>query len=233
MYTYGILFVKRANISVGRFVMETPSRTELEKGRKRDAILKAAEKVFLSKGYAETSMNDLAEKSQFTKRTIYAYFTCKEDLFCAVIEIWYEELFAEMKRLVPETGSGLDRIRQSCFCYYGLYRKKPVALSLMNALAPVKAARSSEKLPNYDKLLEFKNMLIVLITKLFEDGKKDGSIRTDIPTPELVASFVFTLTGYFNILSLNGKSYIAYFGFDEKLFVKNSITLLVDSVKKK
>jgi len=212
--------------------VDSPSRTELEKERKRDAILKAAEKLFLSKGYAETSMNDLAEKSQFTKRTIYSYFTCKEDLFCAVIRIWYEELFAEMKRLVPETGSGLERIRQSCFCYYELYRKKPVALNLMNALAPVKAARNSVDLPNYPKLSDFKTMLIGLITQLFEDGKKDGSIRTDIATPELVASFVFTLTGYFNILSLNGKSYIKYFGFDEMLFVKNGITLLVDSVKK-
>lgn len=53
---------------------------------KRQKILKAAIELFLSEGYAATSMNRVASLSGVTKQTIYSHFQDKEGLFAALIE---------------------------------------------------------------------------------------------------------------------------------------------------
>jgi len=55
-----------------------------EERRKR--ILETAEKLFIQKGYAMTSMVDIAQHGEMSKRTIYQHFETKEMLFKALVE---------------------------------------------------------------------------------------------------------------------------------------------------
>ncbi len=43
------------------------------------------ENLFSINGYTNTSMDALAERCEYTKRGIYRYFVCKEDLYYAVL----------------------------------------------------------------------------------------------------------------------------------------------------
>ena len=53
---------------------------------KQEQILQGAMQVFLSHGYAGTSMDRVASASNVSKQTIYSYFQDKEGLFTALIE---------------------------------------------------------------------------------------------------------------------------------------------------
>jgi len=53
--------------------------------RKDDIVLEAAERAFLQSGYANTSMDGVAELAGVSKRTVYTNFGSKQDLFAAVI----------------------------------------------------------------------------------------------------------------------------------------------------
>ena len=53
--------------------------------RKTDIVLEAAENCFLEAGYANTSMDTVAERANVSKRTIYSNFANKAALFAAVI----------------------------------------------------------------------------------------------------------------------------------------------------
>lgn len=53
---------------------------------KRDQILAGAMQVFLTRGYADTSMDRVAATAGVSKQTIYSYFQDKERLFAALIE---------------------------------------------------------------------------------------------------------------------------------------------------
>lgn len=53
--------------------------------RKAEAILVAAERLFLSQGFAGTSMQDVATEANVAKATVYSNFPNKEELFAAVI----------------------------------------------------------------------------------------------------------------------------------------------------
>ena len=53
--------------------------------RKRAAILAAAHELFLQKGYAGTSMDDVAARAAVSKQTVYKHFADKQRLFTEVV----------------------------------------------------------------------------------------------------------------------------------------------------
>jgi AcrR family transcriptional regulator len=52
---------------------------------KRQAILEVAREVFRERGYAGASMAEISARLGGSKGTLYSYFSCKEDLFTAVM----------------------------------------------------------------------------------------------------------------------------------------------------
>ena len=59
-------------------------RTQSEK--KREAIVQAAQSLFMESGFERTSMSMIAERMRGSKQTLYNYFPSKEDLLRAVLE---------------------------------------------------------------------------------------------------------------------------------------------------
>jgi TetR/AcrR family transcriptional repressor of mexJK operon len=57
-----------------------------EESTKRALILKTAQKLFMEQGYAEVSMDALADAVPVSKRTLYNHFHDKKALFTAVME---------------------------------------------------------------------------------------------------------------------------------------------------
>lgn len=53
--------------------------------RKRDAILEAATELFLTKGYAGVSMDEIAAAASVSKQTVYKHFRDKETLFREIV----------------------------------------------------------------------------------------------------------------------------------------------------
>lgn len=72
---------------------------------KRQAILEAAKKRFLSSGYASTSMDAVALDAGVSKLTVYSHFTDKETLFTAAVVAKCEEqlpvMFFELPQGMP------------------------------------------------------------------------------------------------------------------------------------
>ncbi len=65
--------------------MRDLSATAEPAASKRDAILLAATRVFLDRGYGAASMDAIARAAGVSKQTIYAYFTGKAALFEATV----------------------------------------------------------------------------------------------------------------------------------------------------
>lgn len=63
----------------------TNPRTRSKPSAKREAILDAAQRLFLDEGYAATSMDAVAAKAGVSKATIYAHFEGKDQLFAAIM----------------------------------------------------------------------------------------------------------------------------------------------------
>jgi AcrR family transcriptional regulator len=59
----------------------------------RDAILQAAFRQFRRKGFFRSGIDEIAEASHVTKRTLYNHFSSKDDLLAAVLAAQHERVF--------------------------------------------------------------------------------------------------------------------------------------------
>lgn len=73
-----------------------PEDAEERASRKRLEIRRAAIGEFLRKGYAGTSMDDVAAAARVSKQTVYKHFGSKEELFVAIIEATVGEIMDEV-----------------------------------------------------------------------------------------------------------------------------------------
>ncbi|MBV4460086.1 TetR/AcrR family transcriptional regulator [Pseudomonas sp. COR58] len=71
---------------------------------KRQAILEAAKTLFLSHGYANTSMDAVAAEAGVSKLTVYSHFNDKETLFSAAVAAKCE---AQLPSMVFELPDGI------------------------------------------------------------------------------------------------------------------------------
>jgi AcrR family transcriptional regulator len=62
-----------------------PARNARRSAQRRDAILAAAEEVFLDKGFAGASVDDVARRANASKATIYVHYGTKIGLFRAIL----------------------------------------------------------------------------------------------------------------------------------------------------
>jgi len=64
-------------------------------------ILEAAEELFNTRGYKAVTISDIAEKLGMSKKTIYQYFTGKEEIASSVIEGFMGRVAEKFDRLEP------------------------------------------------------------------------------------------------------------------------------------
>ena len=64
--------------------------------KKKALLIDVARKLFAQKGLNGTTMNDIANESGISRRTLYVYFSNKEEIYSAVIETEIERLSDKM-----------------------------------------------------------------------------------------------------------------------------------------
>ncbi|EKF42318.1 TetR family transcriptional regulator [Nitratireductor indicus C115] len=77
------------SIAVSTATNKSPMRSRDQGPSKREAILDAATRIFLTHGYEGASMDLVAQESGAARRTVYNQFESKEVLFNAAVErVW-------------------------------------------------------------------------------------------------------------------------------------------------
>ena len=89
--------------------LDAPQETARSDAKRR-AIIDVAREVFLSGGYAATSMSVIAARLGGSKGTLYNYFRSKEELFVAFMTDSCEDLMAFMDHL-PSTAEAGGEVR--------------------------------------------------------------------------------------------------------------------------
>ncbi len=86
----------------------TLSRRDRERQARRQAMLDAARAVFAEKGYEQATLDEVAERAEFGKGTLYNYFPAgKEELFFTL----FEEVVVEgLRRAIAEAFPDSDAL---------------------------------------------------------------------------------------------------------------------------
>jgi TetR/AcrR family transcriptional regulator, repressor of fatR-cypB operon len=89
---------------------ESLSRKEREKRARQKEILKAARELFVSKGFRETTLDEIAHHAEFGKGTLYNYFDSKEEIFIGIIEQAVEETLAIACESIATPGGVREKL---------------------------------------------------------------------------------------------------------------------------
>jgi AcrR family transcriptional regulator len=79
--------------------------------RNREAVLAAARRVFIDRGYAGATLDAIAEAAGFSKGVVYSQFDSKADLFLTLLERRIVERAQQTERIVAE-HAGLAGLRK-------------------------------------------------------------------------------------------------------------------------
>jgi AcrR family transcriptional regulator len=79
--------------------------------RNREAVLRAARRVFIDRGYAGATLEAIAEEAGFSKGVMYSQFESKADLFLTLLERRIEERTEQGERVLAEYA-GLEGVRK-------------------------------------------------------------------------------------------------------------------------
>jgi AcrR family transcriptional regulator len=103
--------------------------------RRRADIIEAAIKVFRRKGYAETTIDDIATAARISKSTFYANFKNKKELF---IKCFQKIFFDTHRKTWNDVEGELDimgTIRKRFHAFYEEYPKWSDMMNLLRAVA--------------------------------------------------------------------------------------------------
>src|SRR5829696_10535056 len=79
---------------------------------KREAILRAAIKVFAGRGYFNSKVADIAGEAGIADGTVYLYFKNKDDVLHSIFDRAMAEFIAEGRRELASIAKPEDKLRR-------------------------------------------------------------------------------------------------------------------------
>lgn len=141
---------------------------------KREAILRAAIKVFAVKGYFNSKVADIAGEAGIADGTVYLYFKSKEEVLHSIFDRAMSEFIEEGKREIELIATPEDRIRKIA----KLHLEKLGSDRDMAVVFQVEL-RGSTKFMQEFSAAGFSEYLDI-IRQTIEDGQNAGVFRNDI-----------------------------------------------------
>lgn len=113
---------------------DSPVRPLSARGqRRREALIEAAQALFLEQGYSGTSLADIVARGGGSLSTLYELFGGKDGLFRAMIQSATEQLFDEIS-LPPVTRDNLEQALSELILGFALHIQDPERIAMQRAI---------------------------------------------------------------------------------------------------
>ena len=89
----------------------------------KEAIYKASVDVFSQSGYTGAAMDEIAERANVAKGTLYYHFKSKEDLFLFVMQTGLGHMIDDAKKVIGKPLAPMDKITELCKSQLRVVRK--------------------------------------------------------------------------------------------------------------
>ncbi|MFC6975285.1 TetR/AcrR family transcriptional regulator [Halomicroarcula sp. GCM10025709] len=161
----------------------------MSNGDTADDIMGATYCALCAHGYADLTMQDIADESDKSKAALHYHYDSKHELLCAFLEYLYDGF---VERTDPDDGTPRERLLGLIDAV--LDKPDDEDEEFGTAILEIRAQAPYE--PGFrERLTRFDDYLIEQLTAILEDGIEDGSFDPELD-PEDTAQFIVTvLTG--------------------------------------
>ena len=168
----------------------------------REALLDAAEEIFLEKGFGRTSMSEIARRAGITKSLIHHYFGSKKGIWNEVKTRRFEYYAQEQMKILEQTvpSEEMRALKASVDIYFWFLKDNP---QIVKILAWMFLEGDKE-----DVCIEKDRELIEIGGALMKEAQKAGRLRDDIDPRFILFTFIGLCQHWFQ----NRNHFISDFG---------------------
>lgn len=182
------------------------SHKNQEKINKKTLIMDVAEKLFVEKGYANTTMTEIAKKVQIAKGTLYLYFSSKKDLYFTSVERALRTLQDIIIKNFDNCKNGFEKVVSmgKTYVYFSLEYPNYYKLILNYETLEFNFDESDS---HVKKAYEKSEDIFKLLVSSIEEGIKDGSIDKYLDPIKISMVLWGEITGLVQQINLRGSLY--------------------------
>ena len=194
-------------------------------------ILASARELFAQRGEAGVSMDDIAADADYSKSTIYVYFTNKEDILGHLVLEDMRNIRDGIERCLAESNGLERRYFAICELLTDLSKKDPAFLGRVLSNISVDEA-DFQRLPVLKTIYETGEQTNGLIERLFTEAVQQGEAKETllpVQTGLVFWSSICSLIAF----SANKEGYLQKnFAMTQDAFLHYGFELLLDAARK-
>ena len=157
----------------------------------RQAILKAATRIFAKSGFDGGRIDSISKASRTHDRMIYYYFGSKENLFIEVLKTVYQQMNEAEAKLCIDLSDPVRALTRLVHFMWHHYLEHPEFLTLLNT-ENLHRGKYLKKSARFHELLP---PGIAMLESILEKGVEQGIFRDDMGARDLYISIASL--GYF------------------------------------
>lgn len=189
------------------------SKREDNRRKRRANIISTAHRLFLEKGIAQVQMLEIAEQAGISTATLFRYFPGKAEVVLAVTDQLMLNVIDATEAIVKSPLTAYEKIEK--ILNYFIVKKDIERTKFLRYLEAFEALSAVEDFPFQEKYAETHLRYAELLYEVIEQGKIDGSIRSDIDAE----AYIFVSVYSFSLLNM-------------KMAQKDQIPILPPLIKK-
>ena len=181
-------------------------RTKEEAAVTRTTLLKTALSLFSAKGYAATTLEDVAKAAKVTRGAIYWHFKSKADLYNTLVSEFSARGTAVVQQAVAEGGTLIDILRR---IFVGVCRliEEDREIRAVMELTLFKTGLDPDLQTGRKKQIESGNALLRGITEAMSQGIAQGVLRNDMDPADMARAFIAFENGAIQLWLLSPRSF--------------------------
>jgi AcrR family transcriptional regulator len=154
-------------------------RRKRERENRKNAILKAARKLFFEKGFRQVTVENIARKAEFSKGSIYLYFNSKEEIYSQILLNDIDKFHNRVADILQGPSSACEALIRVAEIYVDFFlNDRELFRMLMNFMLYNNDMNLPEDINNH--IIKTTNRTISIIEQVFKYGIEKGEFPPDI-----------------------------------------------------
>jgi len=158
------------------------AKTAKNHNAKKDELVEIAEKLFLEKGYEETSVDDILDASGLSKGGFYHYFKSKDEVLAESINKFAEDLLKELDPIIEDQGlNALEKLKR-------FMEKKSASQKSKKELIKYLLMLMKSDFTFYKYNMAITQKYVEPFARIIEQGAEEGIFKVEFPRETAVTS---------------------------------------------
>jgi Transcriptional regulator len=208
--------------------LDTTERRELERKARENSIIDTAERLFQERGFDGSPVEEIAREAGFTKRTVYQYFSSKEELLFAVaVRQLSKTDFTPLPEKAERSLTAQEWLKKSCDDFFLTCMNNTSETAFVNRAFTIleSAENGTWKQTFVNRTMEYYR----IIMEIMQAGIAEGSIRADLEPEKAAFAFLSVLTDFIRYLSAGTDTNSAYRPLPAQELFRYSLDMLLRS----